>query len=263
MNAYFAILKGRLIALFQYRSAALAGLGTQVFWGIVKVMIIEAFYAQANAQEPLTLSQAITYIWLGQALLQLLPWNIDKEIELQIRTGNVAYELVRPLDLYGLWFARSLAMRLTPTLMRFIPLFLIAGLFFDLHTPVSWGAGIAFGVSLAFAALLSAAMTTWIIITLFWTISGEGILRLIPHTTLLLSGMLVPLPLFPDFMQPFLNVQPFRGIIDIPVKIYTGVIPASEAPLYFGFQFAWFLFFVFLGKKLLNKALKQFVIQGG
>lgn len=263
MNAYFAILKIKLLALFQYRSAALAGLGTQVFWGIVKVMIIEAFYAQSNTQEPLTLNQAVAYIWLGQALLQLLPWNIDKEVELQIRTGNVAYELVRPLDLYGLWFARSLAMRLTPTLMRFIPLFLVAGLFFDLQAPVSLGAGIAFGISMLFAALLSAAMTTWIIITLFWTISGEGILRLIPHTTLLLSGMLVPLPLFPDFMQPFLNWQPFRGIIDIPVKIYTGVIPVAEAPFYFCFQIGWFLIFVFLGKKLLNRALKQFVIQGG
>src|SRR5262245_197027 len=99
MKAYLAILKGRLAALFQYRAAALAGLTTQIFWGFVKIMIMSAFFAQSAASQPISLAEAITFIWLGQALLQLLPWNIDKEIEFQVKSGNVAYELIRPLDL--------------------------------------------------------------------------------------------------------------------------------------------------------------------
>lgn len=104
MNGYLAILKGRLACLFQYRAAALAGFATQVFWCVVKVMILTAFYAQSAALQPISLAQAITFIWLGQALLPLLPWNIDKEIEAQVKNGNVAYEQIRPLDLYWLWF---------------------------------------------------------------------------------------------------------------------------------------------------------------
>lgn len=263
MNGYLAILKGRLACLFQYRAAALAGLATQVFWGVVKVMILTAFYAQSAAPQPISLAQAITFIWLGQALLQLLPWNIDKEIEAQVKNGNVAYELIRPLDLYWLWFFRSLAMRLIPTLLRSIPLFLLAGLFFGLAMPISWIAGLAFGVSLIFSALLSSAITTLVIISLFWTISGEGIQRLLPHFMMLLSGMVVPLPLFPDWMQPFLNIQPIRGILDIPSRLYTGVIPIDEVVYYLGFQLLWSLIFVVGGKILVKKAVKQFVIQGG
>ena len=100
MRAYAAILRGRLAVLFQYRAAALAGLATQVFWGIVKIMILTAFYAQSASGLPLSLAQAITFVWLGQALLQLLPWNMDREIEAQVKNGNVAYDLVpaaRPL----------------------------------------------------------------------------------------------------------------------------------------------------------------------
>lgn len=263
MKAYLAILKGRLSILFQYRAAAIAGLMTQVFWGIVKVMILVAFYAQATESAPISLTQAMAFTWIGQALLQLLPWNVDKEIEAQIKNGNVAYELIRPLDLYWLWFCRSMAMRLVPTLLRSIPLFALAGLFFGLISPVSWSAGAAFGISLLFSALLSSSITTLVIITLFWTISGEGILRLLPHIVVVFSGMLVPLPLFPDWMQPFLNIQPFRCIIDIPCRLYTGVIPSSEAFYYLAFQLLWGCVFIFAGKMLIKKAVKQFVVQGG
>ncbi len=263
MNGYVAILKIRMKALFQYRAAAFAAICTQVFWGIIVTMIYRAFYAGGSSSEPISISQAVTFIWVGQALLQLIPWSIDKEIEHQIKNGNVAYELIRPIHLYGLWFARSFAMRAIPTSMRCLPIFVIGGAWFGLAAPVSWEALFVFILSAIFALLLSSAMTTVVLISLFWTLSGEGIQRLLPHFTVLFSGMIIPLPLFPSWMQPFLNIQPFRGVMDIPCRLYTGVIPASDALYYFGFQFAWTAAFVLLGMWLIRKAMKNFIIQGG
>ena len=62
----------------------------------------------------ITLAQAITYIWLGQAFLGLLPWNVDTEIAAMMRSGNVAYERLRPVDTYFYWFARALACSARP-----------------------------------------------------------------------------------------------------------------------------------------------------
>ena len=263
MKSYWAILKIRMKVLFQYRMAAFAGIFTQLFWGIIQVMIFQAFYTSVSGREPISLTQAITFIWLGQALLGVLPWTIDKEIEGQIKSGHVAYELIRPLHLYRLWFVRAFAMRFIPTVLRSLPIFVIGGVFLGLAAPVSWAAGGAFFLSVILAFFLSASITTLVIISLFWTISGEGILRLLPHTTILLAGMAVPLPLFPSWMQPFLNIQPFRGIIDIPCRLYTGIIPAGEALYYLGFQLVWAIVFIAWGHKLMKKALRQFVVQGG
>lgn len=263
MKAYIAILYARMATLLQYRGAAFAGAATQVFWAIIKTMILTAFYAQASASQPISLVQAVTFAWLGQTLLALLPWNIDKELEAQVKNGNVSYELVRPINLYSLWYARAFAIRTIPTIMRCIPVFMIGTLFFGLTAPISWTASLAFGVSLIFGSFLSAAITTLIIISLFWTISGEGIQRLMPHVALLLSGLIVPLPLFPEWLQPFLNFQPLRGIIDIPCRLYTGVIPVQEAFYYLGFQLIWILVLVNAGRWLMGRALRQIVIQGG
>jgi ABC-2 type transport system permease protein len=263
MSGYFAILNIRMKTLLQYRSAAFAAVCTQFFWALLNIMIFRAFYAEAVSSEPISLKQAITFVWLGQALLQVIPWSVDKEIEAQVKNGNVAYELIRPVHLYGLWFVRSFALRLIPTLMRCAPIFIMGGLFLGLSAPVSWEAGFVFFFSVLLALLLSSAMTTLVLISLFWTISGEGVQRLLPHITLLFSGTLVPLPLFPSWMQSFLNLQPFRGVMDIPCRLYTGIIPVSEAFYYLGFQLAWAFFFVLLGKWLMSRAMKNVVIQGG
>ena len=101
-RAYLAILSVRCRMLLQYRAAALAGVVTQVFWGFIKVMVFVAFFASATSEPPMTLEQVLVYIWLGQALLVLLPWNVDPEIAAQIRGGGVAAEFfvdqTRPLN---------------------------------------------------------------------------------------------------------------------------------------------------------------------
>ncbi len=263
MTPYLAICRTRLSMLMQYRSAAIAGIGTQLYWGLIKVMVLTAFYASVQTPQPISLQQAVTFIWLGQALLTMLPWKVDREVEGLIRSGNVAYELVRPLDLYWHWFARGFALLNTLSLLRGSVLFLIAGSFLGLSAPVSVSAGFCFALSIACASLLATSIITLVVISLFWTLSGEGILRLLPQVVIVLTGVLVPLPLYPEWMQTFLSWQPFRGVVDIPLRLYTGIIPANETIYYLAFQLGWTAFLVCAGRNVMKRAVKRVVIQGG
>jgi ABC-2 type transport system permease protein len=134
--------------------------------------------------------------------------------------------MLRPVDLYWLWYSRGLALRTAPALLRSAPMFIVAGLFLGLSLPASWASAAAFGFSLLGALLLTTAIGTLATITLFWTVSGEGLARLIPMATWFASGIMIPLPLLPDWIQPIMNVLPFRGIIDAPFRLYMGHIPA-------------------------------------
>ncbi len=260
MTGYFALFCARISALFQYRAAALAGLLTQLFWGLVYTMVLTAFYRGGAPYGSITLETAITFVWINQAFWLLVPWNVDKQVETQIMNGTIAYELLRPLDLYWVWFCRSFAFRLVPTVMRSIPIFIVAGLFLGLEAPASWQAFGRFIASVLFAVGLSASMTACVMVSLFWTLSGEGLLRLLPHVAIFLSGLVVPLPLFPDWMQPFMLNQPFRAVVDIPCRYYTGVVSESY---YFAIQIGWTLLFVIAGRQLMQRAMKKVVIQGG
>jgi ABC-2 type transport system permease protein len=260
---YLAVVTTRFRMLLQYRAAATAGFATQLFWGLMRVMIFEAFYLSSVAEQPLSFSQVVTYIWLGQAFFALLPLYTDPEMHQFIRTGSVVYELLKPVNLYALWFSRSVATKAAPALLRAVPMLILAGLCLGLGPPASLAAGIAWGVATVNALLLSAALTTLLGATMLITISGDGITRIMVACVFVFSGMTIPLPFFPEWAQDLIHFLPFRGLVDVPVRIYSGHIPVSQIPLELGIQAAWIAALVLIGRMVVNYSVKRMVVQGG
>lgn len=258
-----AIFGARFRALLQYRAAALAGLATQTFWGLLRVMIFTAFYATSTSTPPMALSEVITYVWLTQALLLLLPWRPDPDVEELVRSGNVAYELVRPVGLYGLWFARAVAQRTAPALLRCLPMVVLAYALLGMQAPAGPAAALAFAASLVAAVALAAAITTLLSVSVLYTISGRGAHVLTVSLVNLLSGSIVPLPLLPDWLQPVVSALPLRGLMDTPFRLYTGHLPPAAALAEIGHQLLWTLALVLVGRALLARALRRVVVQGG
>ena len=263
MIGYWSLVSARFRALLQYRAAAIAGFGTQLFWGLIRVMIFEAFYLSSAASQPMPLEDVTTYIWLGQAFLVFLPWNVDRDIQAIIRSGAVSYELLRPLDLYWAWFSRAIALRSAPALLRCVPMLVIAGAFFGLQPPDSWGSAAAFLFAMLGALLLSAAITTLLNISLLWTISGDGASTLGPAAVIIFSGMVIPIPLFPDWAQPIFRALPFSGLVDMPFRVYSGHIPLGQLPVYLAHQLGWTLTLILFGKWVLSRGVRRMVVQGG
>lgn len=263
MRAYWAIVSARYRMLLQYRAAAVAGFATQVFWGLIRVMIFTAFYQSTTAAQPMSLAETVTYIWLGQAMLRVLPWDIEGDTRQMVRTGSVAYELLRPLDLYALWYCRAVAWRTAPTTLRAIPMFVLAIAFLGMQWPASAASGAAWAAATVGAIALSCAITALLSVSLLWTLSGEGVARLVPACVILLSGMIVPLPMFPEWAQTILAWLPFRGIVDLPFRLYTGHIPPAGVWAVLGQQLAWTVGLVLLGRWLMARGTRRLVVQGG
>ena len=270
MSPYLSLLKIRFRARIQYRAAAFAGMVTQFFWGFIKIMILEAFYRSTAIEPPMSFEQAVAYIWLGQAFLGLLPWNMDRDILDSIRTGAVSYELIRPLDLYSIWYVRTLAWRVAATILRCIPLLLFAALLLPILGLEEWAlmpptplAAITWLVSLLFAVLLGCAITTIAHISLLWTISGQGVSTLLPAVVTVFSGMIIPLPLFPEWAQTLFRLLPFHALVDAPVRIFSSHLTGAPVFWLICEQAIWTVLLIGLGRLLIARGLKRLVVQGG
>jgi ABC-2 type transport system permease protein len=272
VKAYWSQFRVRIKVLLAYRAAALAGVTTQIFWGFVKIMIIEGFYRSATKPPPITLVEAIGYIWLGQAfLVALVPWSGERELQEQIRSGAVCYDLLRPTDLYTFWFMRVLAMRTAPLFLRTLPLFALTMLIlpllsadsYSLHSPQSFTLFFAFCLTLLGGIVLSCAITMLFTISTLWTLSGEGVNSILPTFVVVFSGMIIPLPLFPDWLQPILTFLPFSGLFDKPFRFFVGNLPFSALTTALLHQFLWCVALIGLGRFLVNRGVKKLVIQGG
>ena len=271
INAYRAVLTLRFREVLQYRAAAWAGVFTQVVFGFIILMALKAFYGSSEAAPPLGVTQLIAYIWLGQAMFSLMPWNVDRDVQAMIRTGAVAYELARPIDTYSLWFCRTMGWRLAAVSLRALPLLVLVGLVFPwvgmsawaLPGPASWASLLAFVAAIVVAVLLAVTITMLMHVVMLWTLDAEGITRVAPAIVMLGAGMIIPLPLFPDAVQPLLTLLPFRGLLDVPVRLYSGHIPVAEAAGHLALGLAWVAALVLLGRWMMARGLRQIVVQGG
>jgi ABC-2 type transport system permease protein len=125
------------------------------------------------------------------------------------------------------------------------------------------GAGIAFVAAIACALALSCAISTLVNISLLWTIAGDGLVMLQTATVSFLSGILIPLPLFPDWAQTLLGLLPFAGVVDLPFRIYTGHIGLADVPFVLARQLAWTAILIVFGRWLLARGLRRVVVHGG
>jgi len=264
---YISLLKLRLFQGLQYRTAAIAGVATQFFWGAIMIMMFSAFYGDAEVVNGFTKQHMITYLWLQQAFLVFIAlWLRDNELFELIQTGNIAYELCRPLNIYGYWYTKLLSVRLSSALLRCFPILMVALLIpgvYGLSLPASPLAALLFTIALLLGVMINVAISMFIYISVFVTLSPMGSLLIFSVLGEFLSGLVIPIPLMPDWLGKCLMLLPFRYTGDLPFRIYSGNIETNAALFGIGIQILWLLFLPWLGNRLMNKALKHLVVQGG
>jgi len=267
MKVYISVLKLRLSMGMQYRAAALAGVATQFFWGFISIMVFEAFYKHAAHTPPISLKELIQYIWLQQAFLVfVMMWFRDNELFDLITSGNIAYELCRPSGLYGFWYAKLLAQRLSSAFLRCFPILIVACLLpkpYNLEPPPDITAFLLFLSALLLGLLLLVAISMFLYISVFITLSPIGSLLVFGVLSEFFAGLVIPVPLMPIWLQKIAYVLPFRWTADFPFRVYSGHIPEQEAIIGILIQLAFLTVLVLLGRAALNGVLKKVVVQGG
>jgi ABC-2 type transport system permease protein len=268
---YVAAFRARFLLMLQYRIAALAGFATQCWWGGIKIMVYAAFYETAAAAAPISLPNVVTYTWLGQAFLALLPWVADPEVGMSIRTGGVGYDRLRPLDTYGYWYARTLGWIVARALPRAILMLVAAGILLPLVGLEAWawqppsGAEAALLFVPAFVLMVTLAVAVLMLanVVVAASLNERGVNAVLMPLVVVFSGSLVPLDFFPDALRPLLHAQPLAGLVDIPFRIYFADLRGAAAVQSLALQAGWTLVLVGLGRLAMARMMRRLEMQGG
>ncbi len=271
MKKYLTYFRIRFIGGLQYRAATLGGIATQFAWGFLYILLYAAFY-RASAQVdpnafPMEFHQLASYVWLQQAFLALfMNWYYDSDILGMISGGSIAYELARPLDLYVLWFTRTVAVRVSRAVLRCFPILLVAFLLPDpygLNLPPTPLHAVMFVVTAVFGMCVVTAFSMLVYCTCFYTVNAQGVRMVAQSVADFLSGGEIPLPFLPVAFRKAVEMTPFGVMQNLPFRIYSGNITGTEMWQMFGVQVFWAVALVLIGWVWMRAALKKVVIQGG
>ena len=267
MKSYLSYFILKFKTGLQYKAAAIAGMSTQFFFGIIYVSVYIAFYNSDSSNLPMPLDQLVSFLWLNQCFFSLIfMWYKDKEILNLIKKGNIAYELCRPQDLYFMWYFKILGERLSNVVLRFLPVMIIALLLpspYNLDLTITIPRLLLFLLSLILSSVLVVAIILLFHIICLYTLDEKGIVNMFMVMTDILSGLVLPIPFFPNFLQKICNILPFRYVSDFPFRLYVGNVSLLDGINGVIIQIIWIIILFIIGKSLMNNALKKTVVQGG
>lgn len=265
MRKYLSFFKMRLLAGLQYRAAAMAGMSTQLVWGTMEILLYRAFYLENPTAFPMGMEALASYIWLQQAFLTFFSlWQWEPELIGAVRTGDVAYELTRPMSLYGMWMARSLGLRLSRGLLRCWPIALVGALL-----PAPYGLRLGtehLGLFLLSAVLMLVLVCAYVMIIYaasFYLTSANGFRTLSIAAADLFGGGIVPIPFLPEPLRTIAAVSPFGSMQNVPLRIFGGDLTGAAAGQAVALQLIWCVTLIGLGEAMFRGGVRRTVIAGG
>ncbi|MDJ1638743.1 ABC transporter permease [Rhizobium rhizogenes] len=269
---YTAAFRAWFHTAMQYRVATLTSFIARLWFGLVYVEIFHALYSNKLIHEPpISVGQAVTYVWLQQALIRLQPVSCDPEVANSIRTGTIVYDRIRPVDTYTLWYARSLAKNLGPVLIIFVLIISFAGFILPLAGLGLWGMNppesstryLLFIASAMLGILTATALAVLMDTLAAALLSPAGINAVAFTMVIFLSGSYIPLPLLPGIWATLSVLQPLASLIDIPSRIFTSSASSTAIPYLLAVQVFWLSALVVLGRQAMDRTMMRLQIQGG
>jgi len=115
--------------------------------------------------------------------------------------------------------------------------------------------------SLPLVFLLSVNLDLLAGLSAFWTKGMEGILHLSGFLIPFLSGWMIPLPLFPAPLQPFLRMLPYAGLADTPISLYQQG-PTPQNLCWLAISCGWCIALSLLNRWLFRRGLRRFTMEG-
>ncbi len=259
MGATWALFKAGLRHQTSYRFAMVSGLVTNTFFGLVRTAVFLAVYRQRDEVAGLDLADAITYVWILQAVFAVTwsPWL--RELPTRIRSGEWTAELIRPGSVLGRHLAYDSGRTASLLLFRApIPL-AFAAVAFDLRLPTSPPGIAVLLVSLALAGFAAVCLRFLLGSIAFWSPDFRGIHSLVFGPVYLLSGFVIPAEFFPGPLRVFATIGPLAALLRSPVAVAGGRDVAGAIVV----QAVWIGVFVVVCQWVLQRATQRMVVFGG
>ena len=263
MRVYLPIARAAYMTGIVYRFGFLFTiLGNIVYLGVA-YYLWKSIYSYSDTIRGLTFNETFLYVGLGSAIFILLKTYADWYIHYEIREGNIATYLTKPIDyqIYNL-FANLGSLLINLTAITLPTAFVM---FFIFHVKVTPGVGLVlFPISLLFAFLISFSIDYFIGLLAFYSESIWGVSITKEIIVTVLSGALIPLQFFPDAIQNVLYWLPFQAIYHTPLMMVTR--PDQGLQVFLPMllvQIAWAIILFVLARLFYNQAIKVLRIAGG
>ena len=242
-----------------YRWALAIGMSANVLFGIFRTAVFLTLYRQVDQAGGLDVADALTYVWVLQALFGVVFASSQMEYPESIRSGDFVIDLLRPGDPLARLAVTDAGRSTFVLLARGLPQLLLPGLFIDLRLPTTAGGIVLLAVSFVLCALAAFEVRFLLGSIAFWTADYRGWFSLVFVFMWLVGGFILPVEYFPGALRWVAENGPFATLLALPVRVASGR-DALEAVF---LQLLWVFALATACRALMTSAVRRLVVHGG
>ena len=257
---YLAIAKINLHHAFVYRSNVLGGLLFYTLFIFVFFSLWRAIYHGGEVQG-YSLKQVVWYLCITELLVFGCRTPVFSQMNEDIKTGALAYQLIRPCHYIGYQFAGALGTMLF-NLVCFGTLAIFLGMVMVGPLPAYAFATLPFGI---LSAVLGLVINFFLLMCLGLTafrLEENGAFFLIYQKLVFMLGMFIPLEFLPAWLQriarwlpfPYVAWAPARLLVAFSWDLFWQVLPM---------QVAWAVVAILLSLILYHQGMRGLQANGG
>lgn len=219
MSRYLSITKIVILESLQYRVHFISTFfGNMLYLGIVYYVWKAIFdFNNKDVINGMTFSKTFLYVALAHAILSLMGTLIDGEIARHILTGEISNILTQPVKYIYRMFYHNLGLGITNFIIIFVPTLII--IFGISNNSCNLVTVLCFLLSIFLGHIINFLVDYITGVTVFFTGNIWGIRGVKDGLMTLLSGLLIPIPYFPDTFSKVIKLLPFQAIYNVPIEI--------------------------------------------
>lgn len=263
MKKYIYVLKTQVIKSMTYEFNVYGNIIMQTIIMITSAYFWKALYKGQGMVGDVDADSMLTYVVISSLLSVLLITNVERRIEMSVEKGTVATDMMKPINIFGVYFAEDIGNIAALIFQNMLPILIIGSLMIKVPVMADIHDLPLFVISAAESFLIN-----WLIAALFGMIAFSAInidalIQVKKHLLRLLSGSIIPIWFFPAGVARVLESLPFVYIYQLPLSIYIGRGDRAQQLAQMRIQFLWLLIlfgvFIFVQGRVTRKVM----VQGG
>jgi ABC-2 type transport system permease protein len=264
LRHYLEFARIGFVNILAFRLRYYTGIVTYLINVTVYYFIWKALYAaDAHFAAGFDFAEMTTYVAVGWVIRSVYFNNIDSDIAADVQSGNVVMAMLKPAGVQARYLGQALGEAAFRLVLLTAPSALLISLIFPVMGPASPGNFAAFLLALAGSVMLTGALN-FIVGALALRLKAIlGLLRAKFYVQELLSGLLVPITMFPPALAAAMAWLPFQHIAYTPLRIYLGKLEGRELVAALAVQWLWVAALLVFGRWFWDRMARKITVHGG
>jgi ABC-2 type transport system permease protein len=266
VGPYLGFVSGTFQKMLAYRLRYYTGIVSYLIYVAINYFIWKAVFADRAAGERIDgydFGGMTTYVSIAWISRSFYFNNVDREIGDLVQKGEIALSLARPVSFQATILAGAIGEGTFRFFCFAIPVALVIFLIFPVAGPASTLHAFAFVASIWLALLILTQLNFLVGMCAFPLKSIDGVMRAKHYLLEILSGLLMPVAMFPGWLRTLSRWLPFQQISFVPTSIWLGKLSGMELALALARQAGWVVFFTIACALVWRRVTGRLTIQGG